>query len=166
MTAEILQIKRPNRRQDDIVSHQYHTYAPYSTSFNNNDEIRITIQLQDLYVQPSESYLLIEFTAGRAADAVIPANATTYAKYFMTHLFSEMRYELNGFEINRSKSPAITSLLKTMIACKEEDSQLMSLFDLYEGHQVAAGAITMILPLRFVFGFCDDFKKIVLNSMN
>lgn len=164
MGTEILQVKRPIRRQDDIVSQQYHTYAPYSTAFNNNDEIRITIQSQDLYVQPSESYLLIELTPGRADQVAIPPNTVSFVKYFIAHMFSEMRYELNGFEIDRCKSPAITSLLKTTVACKEEDYLMWKLFDLNAGHAVVGAGINMILPLRFIFGFCDDFKKIVLNS--
>lgn len=164
MTAEILQVKRPIKRQDDIVSQQYHTYAPYSTAFNNNDEIRITIQSQDLYVQPSESYLHIEMTVGRANAAEIAAGAAVYVKYFIAHMFSEMRYELNGFEIDRCRSPAITSLLKTTAACNEEDGQMLKLFNLNDNHAVAAENINMIVPLRFIFGFCDDFKKIVLNS--
>lgn len=164
MGTDILQVKRPTRHQDDIVGLQYHTYAPYSTAFNNNDEIRITIQSQDLYVQPSESYLLIEFTVGRANGVAIPAASAFAVKYFIAHMFSEMRYELNGFEIDRCKSPGITSLLKTVAACKEEDYQMLKLFDLNAENTIAAGNINMILPLRFVFGFCDDFKKIVLNS--
>lgn len=164
MSTEILQVKRPTRRQDDIVSQQYHTYAPYSTAFNNNDEIRITIQSQDLYVQPSESYLLIELIPARADGAAIGADAATYVKYFIAHMFSEMRYEINGFEIDRCKSPAITSLLKTTVACKEEDYLMWNLFNLNDGHVIIAGNLTMIVPLRFIFGFCDDFKKIVLNS--
>lgn len=164
MGTEILQVKRPTRRQDDIVGHQYHTYAPYSTAFNNSDEIRITIQSQDLYVQPSESYLLIDLTIGRANAAAIPADSASTVKYFIAHLFSEMRYELNGFEIDRCKSPGITSLLKTIVACKEEDYQMMKLFDLGADNTINVGNVNMILPLRFVFGFCDDFKKIVLNS--
>lgn len=164
MGSEILQVKRQAKRQDDIVSQQYHTYAPYSATFNNNDEIRITIQSQDLYVQPSASYLYIELNVSRANDEAIAANTAFYVKYFITHLFSEMRYELNGFEIDRSKSPAITSLLKTAVACKQEDYSIHNLFNLNDGHQITAGALQMILPLRFVFGFCDDFNKIVLNS--
>lgn len=164
MDTEILQVKRPARHQNDIVSQQYHTYAPYSTTFNNNDEIRITIQSQDLYVQPSESYLHIEMTIGRVGGVGIPADRVRTVKYFIAHMFSEMRYELNGFEIDRCKSPAITSLLKTSVACKEEDHLMWNLFNLNAGDTFTVGTIYMLLPLRFIFGFCDDFKKIVLNS--
>lgn len=164
MGGEILQVKKPVKHQVDIISHQYHTYAPYSTTFNNNDEIRITIQSQDLYVQPSESYLFIEITIAPNNGGPIPDNTARYVKYFIAHMFSEMRYELNGFEIDRCKLPGITSLLKTSVACKEEDSDMMNLFNLGDNQNISNGTINMILPLRFVFGFCDDFKKIILNS--
>lgn len=81
MSAEILQVEKPVRRQDDIVSHQYHTYAPYTTTFNSNDEIRITIQSQDLYIQPSESYLLIDFTIAAENGNPIAPNKILYVTY-------------------------------------------------------------------------------------
>lgn len=58
MSENILDVKSSVIHQDDIIHQQYHTYSPYSMTFNNNDEIRITIQSQDLYVLPSDSYLL------------------------------------------------------------------------------------------------------------
>lgn len=60
MSHEILQIKNLIAQNNDIINQEYHTYASYSSSFNNNDEIRVTIQAQDLIVLPSESYLKIE----------------------------------------------------------------------------------------------------------
>lgn len=164
MSGEIIQVKSGVRRQDDIISQQYHTYAPYSTAFNNNDEIRITIQSQDLYVLPSDSYIYIEFSVTTPNAEAIPANNAFFSKYFIAHMFSEMRYELNGFEIDRCKSPGITSLLKTNVACKSNDFSMMNLFDLHNDIAIRAGNYRMILPLRFIFGFCDDFNKIVLNS--
>lgn len=59
--SEMLHIRKSASHIDDVISMQYHTYTPYTTAFNNNDEIRIAIQSQDLFVLPSDSYLLIEF---------------------------------------------------------------------------------------------------------
>lgn len=42
---------------ESIIKKDYHTYTPYLQSFNNNDEIRISIQNQDLYLLPNESYI-------------------------------------------------------------------------------------------------------------
>jgi len=38
---------------DSISKKEYHSYSPYQQSFKPNDEIRITIQNQDLYVHLS-----------------------------------------------------------------------------------------------------------------
>lgn len=141
MACNILQVKRSIVRSDDISGQQYHTYAPYSTAFNNNDEIRITIQSQDLYVLPSDSYLYLEFAVARRDGAAIVADTVHFTNTFITHMFSEMRYELNGFEIDRCKMPGITCLMKMLKACKESSSECLQLLNL-----------------------CDDFNKIVLNS--
>lgn len=160
----ILEVKKPVIQGDDIISHQYHTYAPYSTAFNNNDEVRITIQSQDLYVLPSESYLHIEFTVSKRDRTAIAENEAIFSHMFISNLFSEMRYELNGFEIDKCKKPGITCLMKLFAACKQEDKTALDLFGLYSSTQIAARTYEMILPLRLLFGFCDDFNKIILNS--
>lgn len=42
--SDILSINNSIRSDESITGFQYHTYGPYTTSFNYNDEIRITIQ--------------------------------------------------------------------------------------------------------------------------
>lgn len=162
MTSDILKIKNSIAHDDSIINQQYHTYTPYTTSYNLNDEIRIAIQSQDLFVLPSESYLHIEFSMN------IPENNAGFngvlSDYFAMHFFSEFRYELNGFEIDRCKSPGITTLMKCLIACKLSDKGTYELFNLNSGSQIATGVYRMVIPLRFIFGFCDDFTKIVANS--
>lgn len=164
MSSKILQIKSPIHQDTDIISQQFHTYTPYTTSFNNNDEIRITIQSQDLNVLPSESYLFLEFTTTKFDGTPFVADEAIFTYNFIAHLFSEVRYELNGVEIDRCKNPGITSLLKCMIACKTTDQKPYMLFSMGSNTSVETAGYKMILPLRFLFGFCDDFKKIVLNS--
>lgn len=164
-SSSILQIKKTASHDDYITSQQYHTYTPYTPSYNHNDEVRIAIQSQDLYVLPSESYLLIEFTTQRREGVpelhVIEAH---FAEMFASHLFSEMRYELNGFEIDRCRTPGITSLMKCLVATKLTDKCLLRLY-LHNGNQrLQLQSYQMILPLRYLFGFCDDFNKIILNS--
>lgn len=164
MSSKILQVKKSLRRLEDITSLQDHTYTPYCTAFNNNDEIRITIQSQDLYVLPSDSYLLIEFHVGLRDGQPLGAEASCFSNLFIAHMFSEMRYELNGFEIDRCKTPGITSALKMLIACQEKDKENLLLVHQRGMTTIAAGTYQMVLPLRFVFGFCEDYEKIVLNS--
>lgn len=164
MSENILDVKRSTIHQDDVIHQQYHTYSPYSTVFNNNDEIRITIQSQDLYVLPSDSYLHIEFAVTRQGEPELTANLAQFSNFFIAHMFSEIRYELNGFEIDRCKSPGITTALKYIVACKEDYAYSSHLWDLNGGANIRAQTYKMMVPLHFLFGFCDDFKKIVLNT--
>lgn len=161
--SNALQVKQPIASDDSITSCEYHTYTPYSSSFNNNDEIRISIQAQDLYLLPSESYLHIEISTVRRNGEPSQQNDGLLTSNFVMHLFSEMRYELNGFELDRCKTPGITSLLKCSAACKSSDKSALELFMLNDG-TAAHGRSHMLLPLKFIFGFCEDFNKIVLNS--
>lgn len=164
MSCGMLQVKNRIVQENDIINQQYHTYTPYAISFNNNDEIRITIQSQDLYVLPSDSYLLIEFNVKKKGQDDIADVEGEFAYMFLPHMFSEMRYELNGVEIDKCKKPGITSLLKTMVACKLDDKMPFELLTQNSCKAINVQPYQMILPLKFIFGFCDDYNKIILNS--
>ena len=162
--SEVLQVHQGVAHVDDITGVRYHTYTPYSTSFQNNDEIRITIQSQDLYVQPSESHLIIEFTPVKRGGTPIGEKEAYFTALSGVHFFNEMRYELNGVEIDRCKLPAITSQLKTMIACKTTDMFDMKVLTLLNGSFLGKKIYRLTIPLKFMFGFCDDYNKVILNS--
>jgi len=55
-------VERKNVREkvysdESISKKEFHTYSSYNQTFKPNNEFRITIQNQDLYVLPHESYL-------------------------------------------------------------------------------------------------------------
>lgn len=163
--SEILQIRKGVSHVDDITSLQYHTYTPHTFAFNNSDEVRITIQSQDLLVLPSDSYILIEFKASkRDGSSMTEQDQATFSMSSALNFFSEMRYELNGIEIDRSKSPTITSQLKTMVACKTSDHNSLHSMMWLGGTDIQDTTYRLIIPLRFLFGFCDDYNKVVVNS--
>lgn len=162
--SEVLQVHHGVSHIDDITGVRYHTYTPYSTSFQNNDEIRITIQSQDLYVQPSESHLIIEFKPVKRDGTSFGEKDAYFTLFSGVHFFNEMRYELNGIEIDRCKMPGTTSQLKTMIACKTTDQFDMKVLTMLEGDYLEDKTYRMTIPLKFMFGFCDDYNKVILNS--
>lgn len=43
-----------------ITKIEYHPYDPYTRSYNNNDEIRITVQQKDVYPFPYKNVLFIQ----------------------------------------------------------------------------------------------------------
>lgn len=162
--SEILQVRQGVSRIDDIIGVQHHTYTPYSTSFQNNDEIRITIQPQDLYVQPSESYLIVEFKPIKRDGTPFSKGEARFTQLSALHFFSEIRYELNGVEIDRSKTPATTCILKTRAACKTEDKFDFEMIQILNGQELDDKIYRLMIPLKFIFGFCDDYNKVLLNS--
>ena len=59
-TSKVLNFTEKPIIDDGIERFEYHEYEAVSTSLNKNGEIRINIEQQDLYVLPSEAYLLVE----------------------------------------------------------------------------------------------------------
>ncbi|KAE9521243.1 hypothetical protein AGLY_018355 [Aphis glycines] len=151
-----------------ITQMQYHSFTPYSnTSFSYNDEIRINIQNMDSYTLPCESFLYIEGNVQKPSDAV---GDVRFSNNGLAFLFSEIRYEINGIEIQKLKSPGVSSCLKAY--CSYTPNDLNTLGNCawdsemdgednknFMTDNVFAGCI----PLKHLFGFCEDYKKILLN---
>ena len=71
---------------ESIEEYEYHEYEPITgTSLNNGGDIRFSIESQDVFTHPSESYLIIEGgltkadgTADVNADVVTPTNNASF----------------------------------------------------------------------------------------
>lgn len=169
MNGEILNLKSLTVYEDVITGIQHHAYNPYTTSFKNNDEIRIVIQNQDLYVLPHESYIYIE---GRV-QATIPADAEGLARiapYYVNNapafLFDEIRYELNGFPIDSCKNVGVTSTLKGYISFQPKDVNRMEIagWKLESNKRTQTGYINYCIPLSNILGFAEDYRSIIMNA--
>src|SRR5205809_1440404 len=107
----ILQVTDPVILDDTIASKEYHTYLPYaSTSYDNDDEIRIPIFNQDSYTLPCESYLVLEGTLKKTGQVL--DDSTYIVANGFAHLFYEIRYELKGIVIDQTRNTCIASTLK------------------------------------------------------
>ncbi|XP_071574329.1 uncharacterized protein [Temnothorax nylanderi] len=145
--ADILSIGGEPIFDERIVGIETHTYNPYvNTTFEHNDEIRIPIQQQDLYTLPCDSFLYVE---GRLYDD----GATTeeqYAKLVnncVAFMFDEIRYELDGVKIDRRLQNAGWSY-------PTNESNLNS----------ASHQFKFCVPLNNLLGFCEDYKRVVINA--
>src|SRR5205809_4604978 len=120
----ILQVTDPVILDDTIASKEYHTYLPYaSTSYKNDDEIRIPIFNQDSYTLPCDSFLVLEGNVERKPAGTL-GNNTKIVENGFAHLFSDIRYELNGIVIDQTKNPGIASTMKLWCSIPYEKSQL------------------------------------------
>lgn len=159
--SEILNISQKPYSDENIVKKDYHSYIPYIHSFKNNDEIRITLQNQDLYVLPCESYLYIEGKVTKSDGK--PAENGRLRNNCVAYMFDEIRYEVNGVEIDRTRYLGITSTVKSYLSLNEFESNMMKNAGWSNDGDLSAGSFNFYIPLKQLLGFAEDFNKIILN---
>jgi len=99
---DILNITEKPQIDETIEEYEFHSYEPIAgTNLNNPGEIRINIETQDLFTHPAESYLVSDGKLVKAADDAEYANADviTLTNIAIMHLFSKIKYQLSGQEI-------------------------------------------------------------------
>ncbi|XP_024875671.1 uncharacterized protein LOC112457032 [Temnothorax curvispinosus] len=168
--ADILSIGGEPLFDDRIVKIETQTYNPYAnTTFGHSDKIRIPIQQQDLYTLPCESFLYIERVL---SDDIPKTNSdTTMDNNYVAFMFDEIRYELNGVEIDRNRNVGITSLIKNFVSLTAERSRkLQNAGWTVIKENVGPRLRTKIddfnfcVPLNVLLGFCGDYKHVVINA--
>ncbi|CAK1597555.1 unnamed protein product [Parnassius mnemosyne] len=124
----ILQINDLPNFDTSIENYEVHSYNPYNNSFRENDEIRIPIHQQDIYVLPSASSIYIE---GRAKlfskDGNQIKKSVTFSNNPIMFLFQDIRYEINGIEIDRIKNADIQRIQWRVPHVKVSDRERLKL---------------------------------------
>lgn len=150
---------------DEVVTGwEWHTHKAYaSNTFQNNDEIRIPISQTDVITAPYESMLHITGTISgkkNAADAEI-----SLVNNAMAFLFDDIRYEISGVEIDRTKNVGITSTMKNLLSLRPEE-----LVNVKNACWLGPGNVkakvknfTFSVPLKHLLGVAEDYKRIVVN---
>ncbi|XP_070522396.1 uncharacterized protein [Cardiocondyla obscurior] len=162
--ADILIIDDKPIFDNSIVKIETHTYNPYAnTTFGYSDEIRIPIQQQDLYTLPCDSFLYIEgkLTKKNNLDDKLAAALGINCIAFM---FDEIRYELNGVEIDRSRNVGITTTLKNYISLTSDNAAMLQNAGWAETSTMPEGFFNFCVPLSILLGFCEDYKRVIVNA--
>ena len=183
---DILRINEAPMHDESIESYESHEYEPVTgANLNNPGKIRINIETQYLFTHPSESYLIIE---GRLTknDGTLYANADNVAltNNAIMHLFSNIKYQLSGQEIESLFYPGQATTMMGLLKYPDDFSKSIGLNQLwYKDTGVAAsiadnigfrvrhsyliespvpkGTFSFRVPLKHIFGFCEDYDKIV-----
>jgi len=104
-----------------VVKIETHTYNPFAnTTFGYSDEIRVPIQQQDLYTLPYQSFPYIE--GKLMINKPVAGSDVTLGNNCVAFMFDEIRYELDGMEIDRNRNVGITSTLKNYVTMLSEKS--------------------------------------------
>jgi hypothetical protein len=172
MNFEILNVQEPPLFDMTIAYAEKRTHPPYaSSSFNNNDEIRIPIQQQDIYTLPWYSTLHVQ---GKVKvygkdNAVLPPSSVEFVNMGILFLFNEIRYEVSGDSIDTVRNPGIASVLKGYATYNESQSKALQNSGWFPKEQSTiidgvSGSFDVIIPLHMVLGLCEDFKKVLVNA--
>lgn len=162
----ILDISSAPVYDNSIDGIEIHSYKPYVTSFNRNDEIRIPINQQDLYVLPSASTLYLEGAVNVfKKEAKEKATSVNFTNNPLLFFFQDIRYELNGVEIDKIKNAGITTTMKSLLSMNESESKMSKVWgwDINGTKNIHSGKFSASIPLSNILGFAEDYKKVIIN---
>ena len=189
----ILRITDPILKDDSIDKYEDIAYEKIAgTNLNApGQDIRLTIETQDIFTYPSESYLIVEGYLEKNLD---PPNVLDYdpATDLITltnngimHLFKRIRYDLSGQEIENLVHPGQATTMLGLLKYPDDFSKSKGLNQLwYKDTNINAtignngnsgfavgrhyifdsnpvGTFSFRIPLKHIFGFCGDYDKIV-----
>lgn len=144
---------------------EYHAILPYTTNLNKGDEVRILIQQQDLCIKPSDSYLLIDVEIPHLPP---PPKVSEFKIYHngLMFMFDQIRYELNGIEIDRCTNPGITSCLKQYATAEQFVNNVVfqSGIEWKTKMDSSNGHFQFTVPLNIIFGFAEDYQRVMIDA--
>ncbi|XP_068989248.1 uncharacterized protein [Neodiprion pinetum] len=121
---------------------------------------------EHLCLLPSKSSLHIHGKITKD-DGVAVVTVTKLINMAVCHLFEEVRYELNGVEIDRNKNVCITSTMKGYVSLTPGQQYSLENTGWLSGDKEptdAAGNFDVVLPLNYVLGFAEDYRRAIVNA--
>ena len=183
--SSIFRITYPIPIDDSIDRYEDIEYEPVAgTSLNSPGDIRLCIETQDMFTHPSESFLIIEGRLIKNNNNNYGANdLISLTNNAMMHLFINIRYELSGQEIENIMHPDQATTMLGLLKYPDDFSKSVGLNQLwYKDTSAVAhadnagfvvrrdhiiknsnpkGLFSFMIPLKHIFGFCEDYDKVV-----
>lgn len=162
----MLNVAERIENDESVTRLEYFSHRPYaSSSFTNNDEIRITIQNADTLTLPGTSFLHLEgrFNKKDGGGAITTSQLT---RNFIPYIFQEIRYEINSVEVDRTRNVGITSTIKTYLSNPNYDVNELENAGWFMANPPDADEsknFSICLPLSRLMGFFEDTKKPLVN---
>ena len=183
----ILRIMDPILSDDSIDKYEDVEYEPVAgTNLNSSgQDIRLTIETQDIFTHPSESFLIIEGEL-RKNDNNRYANDDPIAltNNGIMHLFKRIRYDLSGQKIENIVNVGQATTMLGLLKYPDDFSKSKGLNQLWykdttdttvladnNGFKIRhdyiitnsqpRGSFSFRIPLKHIFGFCGDYDKVV-----
>ena len=140
--ADILQITEDIPVDDSIYEYEYKEYNPIAGADLNRGSIVLTIESQDIYTHPAESFLVIEGRLRRQTAPNNPVDANDTLRYEvadfvslinngMMYLFSDVRYHLASHEIEVLQNPGHATTMLGMLKYPDDFNKSQGLNQLW-----------------------------------
>ena len=120
--ADILQITEDIPVDDSIYEYEYKEYNPIAGTNYNRGSIVLTIEAQDIYTHPAESYLIVEGQLGvpivgplGGVNPYADVDTVTLINNGIMYLFSDVRYHLASHEIEVLQNPGYATSILGML---------------------------------------------------
>ena len=133
MNVDILKITDPIISDDSIVEYEHIEYNPIAgTNLNNSGDIMITIELQDIFTHPSESFLLIEGQLLKNDDTLYTNDDNvSITNNGLMYLFKRIRYDLSEKEVESIQNPGQATTMLGLLKYPDEFSKSQGLNQLW-----------------------------------
>ena len=136
--ADILQITEDIPVDDSIYDYEYKEYNPIAGTNFNRGSIVITIEAQDIYTHPAESFLIIDGHLRKSArnPAGLVQNydnndTVTLINNGMMYLFSDVRYHLASHEIEVLQNPGQATTMLGLLKYPDDFTKSQGLNQLW-----------------------------------
>ena len=136
--ADILQITEDIPVDDSIYEYEYKEYNPIAGTDFNRGSIVITIEAQDIYTHPAESFLIIDGNLRKRARGVggVVQNygngdTVTLINNDMMYLFSDVRYHLASHEIEVLQNPGQATTMLGLLKYPDDFTKSQGLNQLW-----------------------------------
>ena len=133
MNADILRITDPIISDESISEYEHLEYNPIAgTNLNDGGDITITIELQDIFTHPSESFLLIEGELLKNDGARYDGDDNiTITNNGIMYLFKRIRYDLAEKEIESVQNPGQATTMLGLLKYPDDFSTSLGLNQLW-----------------------------------
>ena len=189
--ADILQITEDIPVDDSIYDYEYKEYNPIVGTDLNRGSIVLTIESQDIYTHPAESFLIIDGELRKkdrdGAGAVQyygDGDVVSLTNNGLMYLFSDVRYHLTSHEIEVLQNPGHATTMLGMLKYPDDFTKSQGLNQLWvpdtnndadidnnngfkKRHEYIIlkpdpkGTFSFKIPLKHFLGFCEDYKKVL-----
>ena len=136
--ADILQITEDIPVDDSIYEYEYKEYNPIVGTDLNRGSIVLTIESQDIYTHPAESFLVID---GQLATPVLApiggvgpyadADVVTLINNGIMYLFSDVRFHLASHEIEVLQNPGHATTMLGLLKYPDDFTKSQGLNQLW-----------------------------------